>query len=59
MDLANAQLALIQTKNNFAVARVTLNNAMGLRQDLSFAIEKKIEVKPEVIPLDEILKYGL
>ena len=54
--LANAQLALIQSKNNFSVARVTLNNAMGLRQDLSFEIEKKIDIKPEVIPLEEILK---
>ncbi len=53
--LANAQLALLQAKNNFAVARVTLNNAMGLRQDLNFAIVKDIDVKPKVIPLDEIL----
>jgi outer membrane protein len=55
VDLANAQLALIQAKNNFGVARVTLNNAMGLRQDLSFAVEKEVEVKPKVIPLGEIL----
>jgi len=55
VNQANAELALIQTKNNFAVARATLNNAMGLRQDLSFAIEKEIEVKPKVIPLAEIL----
>ncbi len=54
--VANAQLALIQSKNNYSVARVTLNNAMGLRQDLNFEIEKKIEIKPEVIPLEEILK---
>ena len=54
--LANAKLALIQGKNNYSVARVTLNNAMGLRQDLNFEIEKKIEIKPEVIPLEEILK---
>ena len=55
VDLANAELALIQARNNFAVARATLNNAMGLRQDLNFAIEKEIEVKPKVIPLEEIL----
>lgn len=55
VDVANAQLALIQSNNNFAVARVTLNNAMGLRQDLAFAVEKKIEVQPRIIPLEEIL----
>ncbi|HSR11106.1 MAG TPA: TolC family protein [Thermodesulfobacteriota bacterium] len=53
--LANAQLALIQTKNNFSVARATLNNAMGLRQDLNFAIVKDIEVQPKVVPLQEIM----
>ncbi len=56
VDQANAQLALIQANNNFGVARATLNNAMGLRQDLSFAVEKEIELKPKVIPLEEILK---
>lgn len=56
VDVANAQLALIQARNNFASARVTLNNAMGLRQDLNFAVEKDIEVKPKVTPLEEILQ---
>ncbi len=56
VDLANAQLALIQANNNFAVARVNLNNAMGLRQELNFAIEKDIQVQPKVIPLEEILR---
>jgi outer membrane protein len=56
VDVANAELALIQAKNNFAVARATLNNAMGLRQELNFAVEKAIEIKPEVIPLNEILQ---
>jgi outer membrane protein TolC len=55
VDVANAELALIQAKNNFAVARVNLNNAIGLRQDLTFAIDKNIEVKPRVTPLEEIL----
>ena len=54
--LANAQLALIQTRNNYSVARVTLNNAMGLRQDLNFEVEKKIEIAPKVTPLEEILQ---
>jgi outer membrane protein len=55
VDQANAELALIQGRNNFAVARATLNNAIGLRQNLTFAIEKEVEVKPQIIPLEEIL----
>jgi outer membrane protein TolC len=56
VDLANAQLALITAKNNYAVARVTLNNAMGLRQDLKFAIDESIDLKPRPFMLAEILE---
>ncbi len=55
VDVANAQLALIQAKNNFAIARANLNNAIGLREDLAFAVDKKIEVTPRVTPLEDIL----
>jgi outer membrane protein len=55
VSVANAQLALIQTNNRFAIARVNLNNAMGLRQDLGFAVDTKIEVAPRITPLEEIL----
>lgn len=55
VDLANAQLALIQAKNNYQVAQVTLNNAMGLRQDLRFEIEDSLGFKPREITLAEIL----
>jgi outer membrane protein TolC len=53
--LANAQLALIQTRNNFQVAQVTLNIAMGLRQDLQYEIEDNLGYKPREITLAEIL----
>jgi outer membrane protein len=56
VDLANAQLALIQTRNNYKVAQVTLNNALGLRQDLSFTIEDILGFKPMEITLEQILK---
>jgi outer membrane protein len=55
VNLANVELALIRTKNNFQVARITLNTAMGLRTDLSFAIDQNIDLKPKIIPLDEIM----
>lgn len=56
VNLANAQLALIRTRNNYQVARATLNNALGLRQDLNFPIEDSLEFKRREITLDEILK---
>jgi outer membrane protein TolC len=55
VDLANAQLALIQVRNNYQVAQVTLNNAMGLRQDLQYEIEDSLAFKPREVTLAEIL----
>lgn len=56
VNLANVQLALIRAKNSYQVARVNLNNAMGLREDLNFAIEKSLEFKPKAISLEEMLQ---
>ena len=53
--LANAQLFLIQSRNNYQVAQVTLNTAMGLRQDLRYEIEDNLAYKPREITLAEIL----
>ena len=51
----NAQLALIQASNNYQVAQVTLNTAMGLREGLQYEIEDSLDYKPRVITLEEIL----
>jgi len=56
VDLANAELALVQARNNHQVAQVTLNNALGLRQDLTFPIEDTLALKPVEISREEILK---
>ena len=56
VDLANAELALVQARNNYQVAQVTLNNALGLRQDLTFPIEDTLALKPTEITREEILK---
>jgi outer membrane protein len=56
--LANAELSLIRTKNNYQVARVTLNNAMGLRESLSFAIEDSLGFKPVQVTLEEIINLS-
>jgi len=53
---ANAQLALIQARNNFQVAQVTLNTAIGLREDLQYEIEDSLAYKPRKITPEEILE---
>ena len=55
VDLANAQLAQIRVRNGLQAAQVTLNNAMGLRQDLTFPVEDTLEFKIFEISLQEIL----
>jgi len=59
VDLASAELNLIRAKNNYQVARVNLNNALGLRQGLDFAIEDVLDFKAYEIILEEILKLSL
>jgi len=55
VNLANVQLALIRAKNGYHVARAALNNAMGLREDLQFAIERIGEIRPQLPAMDSIL----
>jgi outer membrane protein len=56
VDMANAQLALIQANNNFAVAQVTLNNAIGFSQSLTFPLEDTLGFAPREYQLEEIVK---
>jgi outer membrane protein len=56
VDLANAQLALIQANNNLAVAQVTLNNAIGFTQSLTFPVEDILGFTPREYRLEEIVK---
>jgi len=56
VDLANAQLALIQANNNFAVAQVTLNNAIGFTQPLTFPVEDILGFTPREYQLEDIVK---
>jgi len=55
VDLANVQLALIRAKNSYQVSRANLNNAMGLREGLRFAVVETIDFNPTGIALEEIL----
>jgi len=56
VDLANAELGLIRAKNNYQVARINLNNAMGLRETLNFAVEDILDFKPREFILERILE---
>jgi outer membrane protein len=56
VDFANAELALIRSRNGLQVAQVTLNNAMGLRESLSFPIEDSLDFKKLEFTLREILQ---
>jgi outer membrane protein TolC len=56
VDQSNAEQALIQAKNNYQVAQATLNNAMGIRQDLTFPINDELDFAPRPITLGEIVQ---
>ncbi len=58
VNMANAQLALIRTRNNYQVSRVTLNNAMGLREDLNFAIQDSLSFKRGDLTIDDIIRQA-
>jgi outer membrane protein len=58
VDLTNAEQALIQAKNNYQVAQATLNNAIGIRQDLTFPINDELDFTPRTITLREIVEQA-
>ena len=56
VDLANALQNLIQARSNYEVAQVSLNNAMGLRRDLTFTIEDNLAYVPYPITVEAIVE---
>ena len=56
VDAANAELALIQASNNFAVAQVTLNNAIGFTRPITFPVEDILGFAPREYRLEDIVK---
>jgi len=56
VDLANAEQYLIQARSNYEVAQVSLNNAMGLRRDLTFTIEDNLVYVPTPITVEAIVE---
>lgn len=59
VDLSNAQLNSITAKNNLLVARVTLNNAMGLKTSAVYRVEEPISTLHDQIALEEAVELAM
>ncbi len=56
VDLSNAKLNLIKAENAFRLARVALNNAMGLPEAPDYEVADQLSSQRLAIDLDEILR---
>ena len=59
VDLSNARLNLITAKNNISLARVTLNNAMGILTADLYRVEEPVAFEQYVITQDEALERAM
>ncbi len=58
VDLSSARLALIRAENNVRLARVNLNNAIGVPNAPEFTVETTLLYEKYEIALDEALKQA-
>ena len=56
VDLSNAKLSLLKAENAFRVARVTLNNALGLPEAPDFEIQDSLDLPRAEVDLDAALR---
>lgn len=56
VDLSNARLNLIRAENSIHLARVTLNNAMGLPDAPSYTLQDTLSYVPYGLPFEEAIK---
>ncbi len=59
VDLSNAQLNLITAKNNALVARVTLNNAMGIQTASPYRVQDPSQGEAYQVALDEAVARAM
>ncbi|MBU1986439.1 MAG: TolC family protein, partial [Proteobacteria bacterium] len=59
VDLSSAKLVQIQVKNNLRLARVVLNNAMGLPDAPDYQLEDNLTFVPYTLPFDQALGLAL
>ncbi len=56
VDLSNAKLNLLTAENNVRLARVNLNNAMGIPEAPEYTVENNLAYQPYEISFEEALK---
>lgn len=56
VDLSNARLNLIRAENSVRLARVSLNNAMGVPNAPGYTIEDNLSYKPYLLTFEEAIK---
>jgi outer membrane protein len=56
VDLSNAKLSLIKAENAFRIARVTLNNAMGMPEAPDYEVADQLSSQRVEIDLEETLR---
>jgi outer membrane protein len=59
VDFSNAQLDLITARNNALVARVTLNNAMGIQTTTPYRVQDPGQPEPYQVSLDEAVARAI
>src|SRR5437773_5894114 len=59
VDLSNAQLNLITARNNALVARVTLNNAMGIQTASPYRVQEPSKGETYQVALDEAITRAM
>src|SRR5881396_2206699 len=59
VDLSNAQLNLITARNNALIARVTLNNAMGIQTASPYRVLDPGQAEPYQVSLDEAVARAM
>jgi outer membrane protein len=59
VDLANAELALVQARNQAATSLATLNNAIGLPDPPPYRITEELEIPMAIISLEESTRTAL
>lgn len=56
VDLSNARLNLIRAENSVRLARVTLNNALGVPNAPEYSIEDNLSYQPYLLTFEEAIK---
>jgi len=56
VDLSNARLNLIQAENAVRLARIALNNAMGIKDTPAYNISEELKIPIKLMPLSEAIR---